>query len=107
MEAGFGPLWGEDPRYFRAEGQPFKKRVGHVVKMIFLAYNSEGRTVSAYARYIAIPGNNILSNTWRADSEATAGYAMERTVTGFLGRMASNAFAEFWPDVRKRVFRKH
>ncbi len=106
MEAGLGSLWGEDPRYFRAEGQPFKKRIGRIAKMTFLASHSQGRTMPAYARYAAISGNNFLSNTWRPDSEATARHALERTLTGFLGRMASNAFAEFWPDVRQRVFRK-
>jgi hypothetical protein len=106
MEAGLGALWGEDPRYFRAQGQPFKQRVGHIVKMTFLAYDSHGHTMPAYARYAAISGNNFLSNTWRADSEATSGHAVERTLTGFLGRMASNAFAEFWPDVHRRLFKK-
>jgi hypothetical protein len=99
MEASFGALWGEDPRYFRAKGQPFKSRVGHIIKGTFTAYNREGRTMPAYARYIAIPGNNFLSNTWRADSEADASHAARRTLYGVLGRMAGNAFAEFWPDV--------
>jgi len=25
---------------------------------------------------------------------------------GFAGRMGSNAFAEFWPDARKYIFRR-
>ena|ERR1700722_7751297 len=33
LEAGFGSIWGEDPRYYRAAGQPLKARLGHVVKM--------------------------------------------------------------------------
>src|SRR5579871_6289365 len=33
MESGLGAVWGEDPRYPRAEGQPFAQRAGHVVKM--------------------------------------------------------------------------
>jgi hypothetical protein len=106
MEAGLGTFWGEDPSYFRARGQPFKNRVARIVEMTFLAYESHGQTMPAYGRYIAISGNNFLSNTWRADSEATAGQALQRTLTGFLGRMASNAFAEFWPDVGQRLFKK-
>ncbi len=106
MEAGLGALWGEDPRYFRVAGQPFKSRVGHVVKWTFLAQNREGRTMPAYARYIAIPGNNFLSNTWRPDSEADVGHASLRTLLGFVGRMADNAFDEFWPDVNRKLFRK-
>jgi hypothetical protein len=107
MEAGFGAIWGEDPRYFRAEGRPFKSRVGYVVKMTFMAHNSSGREVPAYARFIAVPGNNFLSNTWRAQSEADVSHALERTLTGFLGEMASDAFAEFWPDVRDLIFQRN
>lgn len=106
MEASLGAIWGEDPRYIRATGQPFKSRVGRVVKMTFLAYDRDGRTMPAYARYIAIPGNNFLSNTWRADSEADASDAVQRTLTGFLGRMAGNAFQEFWPSVSKHLFKR-
>ncbi len=100
MEAGLGALWGEDPRYRRAAGQPFKQRVVNVVKMSFLADNRQGQPMPAYARYMAIAGNNFLSNTWRPDSEATVGHAVFRTGLGFIGRMAGNAFQEFWPDIK-------
>lgn len=102
MEVGIGAIWGEDPRYRRAAGQPFKARVGQIVKMTFAAPYSDGRNHPAYARYAAVVGNNFISNAWRADSEATAGRAGLRVGLGFLGRMASNAFLEFWPDVRQR-----
>jgi hypothetical protein len=102
MEAGLGALWGEDPRYVRSQSESFGGRVGHVVRMTFVARNRQGRLRPAYARYVAIPGNNFISNAWRADSEATVGNASLRTVLGFLGRMSSNAFQEFWPDVRQR-----
>jgi hypothetical protein len=104
MEAGLGAIWGENPRYIRAAGAPFGNRIGHIVKMTFLAQNRDGKSRPAYARYIAIPGNNFLSNTWRADSEATVSRASLRTALGFLGRMGTNAFEEFWPDVRQRFF---
>jgi hypothetical protein len=108
MEAGMGALWGEDPRYHRTEGQPFKNRVGHVIKMTFLAEARSGEAARpAYARYAAYAGNNFVSNTWRPDSEADGRHAVARIGLGFLGRMANNAFVEFWPDVRGRAFRKH
>lgn len=106
MEAGLGSLWGEDPRYFRTEGKNFKGRVGHVVKATFLSYDSQGHARPAYARYMAVSGSNFLSNTWRVDSESQAGDALMRTMTGFLGRMAGNAFIEFWPDVKQRVLKR-
>ena len=102
MEAGLGALWGEDPRYFRAQSGSFGGRVGHAVKMAFLAENRRGHLMPAYARYAAISGNNFMSNAWRADSEATVGSASLRILLGFVGRISSNAFQEFWPDVRRR-----
>jgi hypothetical protein len=107
MEAGLGAIWGEDPRYNRAGANAgFGTRVGRIVKWTFVAKSPNGSLRPAYARYIAIPGNNFLSNTWREPSEATAGYALQRTGLGFLGRMAGNAFQEFWPDVKRKVFHR-
>jgi len=107
MEASVGALWGEDPRYFRVPDEPFKARVQHVVRLTFLARRPEGDFEPAYARFIAISGNNFLSNSWRAHSEANTHDALLRTTEGFAGRMASNAFEEFWPDLKRLVFHKH
>jgi len=107
MEASLGAIWGEDPRYFPSYGQPFKGRLLHVVIMTFVAHDREGHVMPAYARYISTPGNNFLSNTWRADSEATTKAALTRTVLGFAGLMGKNAFAELWPSVKRTVFRTH
>ncbi len=104
IEAGLGAIWKEDPRYFPAYHQPFKGRLENVVIMTFLAHNRNGQLTPAYARYISTPGNNFLSNTWRADSEANTRSALLRTVWGFLGLMGKNSFTEFWPDVQTHVF---
>ncbi len=106
MEASIGALWGEDPRYFRAPDQNFKGRVANVVRLTFLARRKDGSFELAYARYIAVSGNNFLSNEWRVHSEANTEDALLRTAEGFAGRMAANAFEEFWPDVKTRVFHR-
>lgn len=106
MEAGLGALWGEDPRYFRAPEKNFGARVENVIKQTFLARRRDGSSAPAYARFIAIPGNNFLSNTWRADSEADNPHAVFRTLGGFAGRIAGNAFDEFWPDVKRHLLHK-
>jgi len=100
MEAGLGSIWGEDPRYDRTEGQALPTRLGHVIKMTFLARNRNGEIMPAYSRYLAIPGSSFLSNEWRPDSEATLGNAAVRTGLGFLTRMGENAWKEFRPRHR-------
>jgi hypothetical protein len=106
MEAGLGAFWGEDPRYFQSYSQPFKRRVKNVVLSTFLTHNRNGQFMPAYARFIAIPGSNFLSNTWRADSEANTSQALQRTAWGFVGEMGKNAFLEFWPDLHRRTRHK-
>jgi hypothetical protein len=106
MEASVGALWGEDPRYFRVPDQPFKARLVHVVRLTFVARRPDGNFEPAYARYIAISGNNFLSNTWRVHSEANTEDALLRTAEGFAGRMAANAFEEFWPDIKRYAFHR-
>jgi hypothetical protein len=103
LEASIGSLWGEDPRYFRTSGQPFKTRLGHVAKMTFLATNRNGDHMPAYSRYIAISSNNFISNAWRPDSQATVNDALVRIPFGFLSAFTSRAFSEFWPDIKGRI----
>ncbi len=106
MEAGFGAIWGEDPRYIRDAGAPFGHRLRHTVKMTFMAENRDGRETLAYARFIAIPGSNFVSNAWRAPGDDSAGNAAVRTGIGFLGRWGNNTFDEFWPDVTHKLFHR-
>ena len=104
MEAGLGAIWGEDPRYQRAPSDAlFGGRVWNAIKLTFMARYSDGHFAPAYARLIAVPGNNLLSNTWRAPSETHVGDVALRSLLGILGRMAANEFVEFWPDVRRRI----
>jgi hypothetical protein len=106
IEASTGALWGEDPRYFRVPNEPFKRRILNAVQLTFEARRRNGRFAPAYARYIAVSGNNFLSNTWRVDSEANSHDAVIRTADGFAGRFASNLFEEFWPDIKNLVFHR-
>jgi len=97
MEAAFGGIWGEDPRYIRTEGSGMSGRFGHVIKMTFFARNRAGHEVPAYGRYLAIPGSNFLANTWMPDTESNLSDAALRTALGFLSRMGENAYKEFRP----------
>jgi len=106
MEASGGFVLREDLRYFRVPQQPFKARVGNVVRLTFLARSQDDSVKPAYARYVGVFGSNFLSNTWRVRSEANAQDALLRSSEGLAGRMAANAFEEFWPDLKKYFFRK-
>ena len=107
LEAGFGAIWGEDPRYVRDPEAPFMHRVGHAAKMTFMSQDRDGKPMLAYARFIAIPGSNFASNAWRPTGDDTADRAMIRTGLGFLGRFGNNTFDEFWPDFKQKLFHRN
>ena len=107
MEATLGSLWGEDPRYFRTENQPFKKRVVNVIDLTFRAYRDDGQRHFAYARMAGNVGNNFLSNTWRVPSESNWSDASIRVLEGIGGKAVGNAVYEFLPTVVKWLRGKH
>ena len=106
IEVSAGLALREDPRYFCVPERPFKSRMGNVARFTFSARGENGTLVPAYARYIGIVGGNFLSKAWRVHSEGKVPDALLRSSEGFAGRMAANAFAEFWPDVKKHVLHK-
>jgi hypothetical protein len=106
IEATLGAAWGEDPRYFPSPNRGFGARVKYIIKTTFLAPRRDGRWNLAYARYAGNVGNNFLSNLWRVDSDNDLGDTARRCVWGITGRIGGNAFVEFWPDVKKIMFKK-
>jgi hypothetical protein len=106
IEAALGAAWSEDPRYFHTIHAPLGTRVKNVVDLTFRAYHDGGDRHPAYARYVAIFGNNFLSDTWRVQSEADWQHAMVRSAEGFGGRLLSNAVSEFLPQVWRKIRKK-
>jgi len=106
IEASAGLILREDPRYFRVPGRPFRARLRNVVRLTFAARAGNGNFRPAYARYMAVFGNNFVANSWRANSEANTHDALIRSAEGAGGYLAGNAFEEFWPDVKKWLLHK-
>lgn len=107
IEAMAGAALREDPRYRpAAPGTSFGGRAKYVIVSTFMAHRPDGSRRFSYSRVAGNVGNNFLSNLWRVESESSAGDAALRCVWGVTGRMGAFAFAEFWPDVAKKLKRK-
>jgi hypothetical protein len=104
-EASLGALWGEDPRYLRLGKGPKMGRLKHALAMTFQDERASGGTMPAYARFIAIPSTRLLSTTWRPESQRTTGATASGIGFSFLGRATGNTWNEFWPDLRRRLFK--
>ncbi len=106
LDAGLGAIWGEDPRFHRKGSGSFGSRAGYIVKMTFYAPYRDGRTRFAFARTIGNFGGNTIQNSWMPPSARGFDRIALNSTIGFTARAGSNAFKEFWPDIRKRVFKK-
>lgn len=107
-EATLGFIWREDPRYHRDPvEESFRKRFHHTLFMTFMS-DRNGHMFPAYARYIAIAGTNVLSDSWRPNTDRGPVNTIDRIGLGFGGRLLGNMYEEFWPDVRRHMpFFKH
>ena len=106
LEAGLGAVWGEDPRFVRKGQGSFGSRIGYVAKMTLLAKYRDGGTKFAWARGIGNASGNLVQNIWMPPGSNGAARITYNIGVGYSARAGSNAFREFWPDLRKKVFRK-
>jgi hypothetical protein len=87
-----------------ARGLSFKARLANVIRLTFESRREDGSYGPVFARYAAISRTNVLSNSWRVRSEVNRRDTLMRAAGGFAGRMASNAFEEFWLSVKDHLF---
>lgn len=104
--AVFPSLLHEDPRYYQLGKGSFARRAYHAVNRLFVT-----RTDAGYDRFNISEslGNAVaaaISNIYHVPSDRTA--ARNATTFGFLIMWdgLSNEMKEFWPDIRRTVFRK-
>jgi hypothetical protein len=101
-----GSVWGEDPRYFRVGQGRLGSRVRHVVTSTFVARRRNGGSMFPLAHYAGSAAGSFASNAWRPPSVSGPGNAAVRVGIDVLSTAASNAFAEFWPDIKKGLFHR-
>jgi hypothetical protein len=93
-----------DPRYFRMGSGGFKKRAGYVVKRLIFVQNDSGHQVLNYDDILGRLAGASLTPTYYPGPSTNAGVVFETWGIALGGSVGSNAFYEFWPDVRDAVF---
>jgi hypothetical protein len=101
---GLDSTFHEDPRYFRSGTGGFLHRSAHAVRGTFLTRTDSGGETFSVWRFGSAYGAAFLSNEWYPDRLNTVrlGFLQGSLRIGF--DMVANLSAEFWPDIRKKLF---
>jgi hypothetical protein len=96
----------QDPRYFRSTQTGFWRRTGHAFRGTILTRTDQGVETLSTWRIGSAYGAAFISNQWypRRLNTVGLGFAEGSVQLGFdlLGNLGS----EFWPDIKRKVFRR-
>jgi hypothetical protein len=105
-EAVFPTLLHQDPRYFRRGTGSGWSRLEYAVRQIFWTHRDSGGMQFNYSEVIGNSTAVAISNAYYVNNR-TAGDATSKLGMQLGVDMASNILKEFWPDLERKLKRKH
>jgi hypothetical protein len=107
MTEGIYPtLLHQDPRYFRKGSGSGWSRLGYAMGQIIVTHNDSGKTVFNYSEIIGNSTAVAISNAYYVNNR-DAPDAVVKLANQLGVDMASNILKEFWPQIQKKLSRKH
>ncbi len=102
----FPSILKEDPRYYQMGKGGFKKRAWHGVNRLFVTRTDAGDTRFNYSEALGNATAAAFSNVYHAPEDRTVGSNFKTYGMLYMWDGLSNEMKEFWPDIRRKVFRK-
>jgi hypothetical protein len=95
----------EDPRYYTMGQGSFFRRTGYAISRTFVTKTDSGGNSFNWSE---LAGNGLeagLSNAYYPPEERGLGQTARNWGTQMESALLNHVFQEFWPDIRKKVFR--
>jgi hypothetical protein len=96
----------EDVRYIASNQHGFKRRAAHAVVYSFLTYNDQGRPTVNISNIAGYYVGSAASTLWLPGRRNTALYTLSDGSEAIGLSVPVNLLQEFWPEVRRTVFRR-
>ena len=96
----------EDPRYYTMEKGGFFRRTGYAISRAFVTKTDSGGTRFSFSE---VGGNALeasLSNAYYPPQERGLSQTARNWGTQMESAVLNHIFQEFWPDIRRHVFRQ-
>jgi hypothetical protein len=96
----------EDPRYYTMEKGGFFRRTGYAISRAFVTKTDSGRTRFNFSEVVGNALEAGLSNAYYPPEERGLGQTAQNWGTQMESAVLNHIFQEFWPDIRRHVFRQ-
>jgi hypothetical protein len=107
MTEGIYPtLLHQDPRYFRKGSGSGWSRLGYAVGQIVMTHSDRGDRVFNYSEILGNSTAVAISQAYYPDNRDAAD-AITKLGTQLSVDAASNVLKEFWPEIQRKLSRKH
>ena len=103
-ESIFPSLLHEDPRYFRRGTGTVKSRTWYALSRIFVTRTDAGGRRFNFSEVLGNATGVAVSNLYYSDTR-TVGDNLERLTTQLATDAASQVLKEFWPDIKRKLFK--
>jgi hypothetical protein len=104
-------LFKQDPRYHQSNKKGFGARALYAASRVFITKSDDGNSVPNYSRLGGMITASALSNLWERNTPGRDRIGVGPTFTRFgsmvgFDMVQTIIFKEFWPDIKRKVFRK-
>jgi len=106
IDLGVATWRGEITTYSRCRCSGFGPRLGHAVKSTFIRRTNDGGTTLALGHFAGSYGSGFAANLWMPGSHNDFGDGLRRGTFSLSYEALRNVGREFWPDIRRKVFRR-
>ena len=96
----------EDPRYYTMEQGGFFRRTGYAISRAVLTKTDSGRTRFSFSEVVGNALEAGLSNAYYPPQERGLSQTATNWGTQMESAVLNHLFQEFWPDIRRNVFRR-
>lgn len=104
---GFMPiLLKEDPRYFRKAEGSVRSRTFYALSRIFVTKTDTGARSFNYAEVVGNGMASAIGLSYYSDNRDLPDY-LQNWATQLATDATSQVLKEFWPDIKRRYFKKH
>lgn len=107
IQAPVAAVLHEDVRYITSTQHGFKSRAVHAIAYSFLTYDEHGHPTLNIANLGAYYGSTAISTLWLPGHFNVASYTFSNSSEQIALTVPVNLLQEFWPEVRRYVFRRH